>query len=117
MLRIPLLYGKVEKLVESGVTALLTEILAKDVPRLSSDYEVRHPMHTEDVADAIHVLATSKLQVRIQIARYRLNFYPSTNFGLESIAPTINLVKWYIQQNRRNTKHKYIILVHVSGVT
>ena len=59
MLRIPILYGDIEYLDESAVTTLYKKIADHDAsPCEVSDYEIRRPSHTADIANVVHDLAT-----------------------------------------------------------
>ena len=56
IVRIPILYGRVEALSESPITAL-AEKLAAGKPMLVEDWATRYPAHVDDVARAITVIA------------------------------------------------------------
>lgn len=62
ILRIPVLYGDEEYLGESAISSLLNYLLNPSVPAKISDYEVRFPSHTEDIAAVCSLLADKKLQ-------------------------------------------------------
>lgn len=49
VLRIPVLYGPVEKLEESAVTCLLS-VLKSNAPKAVSHHDRRCPAHTKDIA-------------------------------------------------------------------
>lgn len=51
ILRVPVLYGPVEKLSESAVTCLLEPLLNVAKPTKVSDYEKRCPSHVDDIAE------------------------------------------------------------------
>lgn len=53
VLRIPVLYGPVEKLEESAVTCLLSILKSKE-PKAVSHHDRRCPAHVRDIA---HILA------------------------------------------------------------
>ncbi|KAF2368675.1 RmlD-like substrate binding domain [Trinorchestia longiramus] len=53
VLRVPILYGPVERVDESAVTVLLRTVLAVDAPAAVSNYEKRYPAHTGAIADII----------------------------------------------------------------
>lgn len=55
ILRIPVIYGHVERLDESVVTGLLTNLLDTK-PSVMSHYEIRFPTFTNDVAELCHRL-------------------------------------------------------------
>jgi dTDP-4-dehydrorhamnose reductase len=58
------LYGPVQYLGESAVTALL-EKLKEPNPCSISDYEVRRPAHVDEVAKVIRDLAVKKVQASL----------------------------------------------------
>ncbi|XP_039299395.1 methionine adenosyltransferase 2 subunit beta-like isoform X2 [Nilaparvata lugens] len=60
ILRVPVLYGPVEKLSESAVTVLLDLLLNPAVPKSVSDYERRCPSHVDDIAHICFQLAGAK---------------------------------------------------------
>ncbi|XP_055339592.1 methionine adenosyltransferase 2 subunit beta-like [Paramacrobiotus metropolitanus] len=64
ILRVPVLYGPVEKLSESAVTVLFEKLLEGPTgkPAVMSHYERRYPTHVADIAKALVLLATLKLQ-------------------------------------------------------
>lgn len=62
VLRIPVLYGPVEKLSESAVTCLLEPLLNVAKPTKVSDFEKRCPSHVDDIADVCLNLAESRVQ-------------------------------------------------------
>lgn len=62
-MRIPVLYGPVEKLSESAVTCLLEPLLNVAKPSKVSDFEKRCPSHVDDIADICLNLAESRVQV------------------------------------------------------
>ncbi|RZF41833.1 hypothetical protein LSTR_LSTR005295 [Laodelphax striatellus] len=59
ILRVPVLYGPVEKLSESAVTVLLELLLNCAVPKSVSDYERRCPSHVNDIAQICYQLASA----------------------------------------------------------
>lgn len=61
ILRVPLLYGQIEKIEESAVTILWKNLQTTDT-RKTSDYERRHPTTTDDVAAVILSMAEKKVQ-------------------------------------------------------
>ncbi|XP_071453076.1 methionine adenosyltransferase 2 subunit beta isoform X1 [Hetaerina americana] len=60
VLRIPVLYGPVEKLEESAVTTLLEPLMDVSKPCNMSNYERRYPAHTQDIAEICLLLAEKK---------------------------------------------------------
>ncbi|KAJ1525230.1 hypothetical protein ONE63_010057 [Megalurothrips usitatus] len=62
ILRIPVLYGPVEKLSESAVTCLLEPLLNVAKPTKVSDYEKRNPSHVDDISDICFNLATIRTE-------------------------------------------------------
>jgi len=56
ILRVPILYGKVETLAESAVTSIANGITT-DSPSFHDDEAIRYPTHVEDVANVIAGLA------------------------------------------------------------
>ena len=63
VLRVPILYGPVERVDESAVTCLLTAVQATDKPTKVSHYERRYPAYTLDIADIICQLIVKAQQV------------------------------------------------------
>uniref|UniRef100_T1JJJ9 Translation factor GUF1 homolog, mitochondrial n=1 Tax=Strigamia maritima TaxID=126957 RepID=T1JJJ9_STRMM len=61
VLRIPVLYGPVESPEESAVTCLLQNLLKK-TPQKISDYEIRWPAHTSDIANICFQIIERKLK-------------------------------------------------------
>lgn len=61
ILRVPVLYGKVESLAESAVTTLFSAVLNTSQPTKLSDYEQRYPTHVHDVAEVCEKMATRQL--------------------------------------------------------
>jgi dTDP-4-dehydrorhamnose reductase len=57
-----LLYGDIEYIAESSITALFEKIL-KGSEFVVSDYERRYPTHCDDLAYVIRQLAEKRLQV------------------------------------------------------
>jgi dTDP-4-dehydrorhamnose reductase len=55
VLRIPMLYGPVERLEESSVTELALYLMARK-PCKVDDWSTRYPLHVDDVAAAIEIL-------------------------------------------------------------
>ena len=62
VLRVPVLYGPVEYLGESAVTALLQTVTSKK-PAKVSDYEIRRPAHVGDVAKIAAQLLAKKAEL------------------------------------------------------
>lgn len=58
VLRVPVLYGEVEALSESAVTAIFSAVLNSSQPTKLSDYEQRYPTHVQDVAEVCEKLAS-----------------------------------------------------------
>lgn len=58
VLRVPVLYGPVEKLDESAVTVLLVPMLSNRL--VANDYEQRYPTHVDDIAGACLRIAESE---------------------------------------------------------
>lgn len=56
IIRIPILYGRVETLAESPVTELAAKVLAES-PFKAEDWASRYPAHADDVARAIALIA------------------------------------------------------------
>lgn len=61
ILRIPILYGRVESLAESPVTELATKLLAGQAFK-AEDWAMRYPAHADDVARAVAVIAEQLTQ-------------------------------------------------------
>jgi len=61
VLRIPVLYGEVEHPAESAVTCLLDSLLNGKAQKVS-DYEIRWPAHTKDIAAICYHLADKKIE-------------------------------------------------------
>ncbi|XP_075222190.1 methionine adenosyltransferase 2 subunit beta-like [Lycorma delicatula] len=62
VLRVPVLYGPVEKLSESAVTVLLEPLLNKSKTSKISNYERRRPSHVNDIASICLKLSTGIIQ-------------------------------------------------------
>ncbi|CAL4085519.1 unnamed protein product, partial [Meganyctiphanes norvegica] len=62
VLRVPVLYGPVERLDESAVTCLLTLLKAKDEPKPVNHYEKRYPSHVNDIAKILADLVDAVMQ-------------------------------------------------------
>ena len=60
VLRVPILYGNVETLDESAVTVIFKAVKSQ-APAKISDYEIRYPTHTADVAKAVVRIATTSI--------------------------------------------------------
>lgn len=56
IVRIPILYGRVESLAESAVTELASTLL-KGAPFKAEDWATRYPAHADDVARAVRQIA------------------------------------------------------------
>ena len=61
ILRIPILYGRVENLAESAVTELATKLLEGRAFK-AEDWAMRYPAHTDDVARAVALIAEQLMQ-------------------------------------------------------
>ncbi|GIY58927.1 methionine adenosyltransferase 2 subunit beta [Caerostris extrusa] len=61
ILRIPVLYGDEEYIGESAISSLI-KLLLKKVPTKVSNYEIRYPSNTVDIASIIFQLVMKKLQ-------------------------------------------------------
>ncbi|XP_070554425.1 methionine adenosyltransferase 2 subunit beta-like isoform X1 [Ptychodera flava] len=62
VLRVPILYGEVEKLGESAVSVLFNPVQDTSKPAPMSDYEIRYPTHVRDIAIIIRKLAEKRLE-------------------------------------------------------
>lgn len=62
VLRLPVLYGAVEDLSESSVTAVFSVLLNSDKPGKVSDYERRYPTHVADCATVCVGLAEKQVK-------------------------------------------------------
>lgn len=65
ILRVPVLYGPVEKLSESAVTCLLQPLLNVAKPTKISDYEKRNPSHVDDIAEICFNLAALRVNEKV----------------------------------------------------
>lgn len=61
VLRIPILYGRVENLAESPVTELAAKVLEGRAFK-AEDWAMRYPAHTDDVARAVALIAGQLMQ-------------------------------------------------------
>ncbi len=61
VLRVPLLYGPVETLDESGVSAILAQLLDQSKPVALDNWQIRCPTLVDDVADVCRQLAEAKM--------------------------------------------------------
>lgn len=59
----PILYGEIESLEESAVTILFQSVLNDSKEHIMSNYEIRYPTSTADVARVIVKLLKKKEQV------------------------------------------------------
>lgn len=62
ILRVPVLYGRLETVDESSVTKLLKSVKNSNQPTEVSDYELRFPTHCNDVALVCRQMAEHSLQ-------------------------------------------------------
>ncbi|XP_076467753.1 methionine adenosyltransferase 2 subunit beta-like [Babylonia areolata] len=62
VLRVPILYGDVERVDESAVTVLFSKVKNVDETCIMSDYERRYPTHCKDIASVLKQLADKKIQ-------------------------------------------------------
>lgn len=62
ILRVPVLYGRIEELEESSITKLLESVKDSSQPTEVSDYELRFPTHCDDVALVCRQMAEYSLQ-------------------------------------------------------
>ena len=62
ILRIPVLYGRMENVEESSITKLLQSVKNSDQPTEVSDYELRFPTHCDDVALVCRQMAEHTLK-------------------------------------------------------
>lgn len=56
ILRVPILYGRVEKIAESAVT-VIAESISADTPSYHDDEAIRYPTNTSDIAEVITSIA------------------------------------------------------------
>ena len=61
IVRIPILYGRVETLAESPVTELASKLLTRSAFK-AEDWAMRYPAHVDDVARAIALIAAQLVQ-------------------------------------------------------
>ena len=62
VLRVPILYGDIEKLDESAVTVLFPKVQDTSKDCVMSDYERRYPTHCRDVAKVLYQMAEEKVK-------------------------------------------------------
>ena len=63
VLRVPILYGNIETIDESAVTVIYNLVVTGKPAKLSN-YEIRYPTHTIDVAKAIMKMASKSMTYR-----------------------------------------------------
>ena len=84
ILRVPMLYGKVESLQECAMAVLFKRVQDTDKVHCISSYERRFPTHVEDVALVIRDLVARKLQVffreKLHVC-FMLVIYDINSFG------------------------------------
>ena len=87
ILRIPILYGRVEDLAESAVTELAAKLLDGHAFK-AEDWAMRYPAHTDDVARAVALIAEQLMQATPHAAGGTYHF-PSgekfTKYGMAVI--------------------------------
>ena len=72
VLRVPVLYGNVEKLAESAVTVLFEKLLPPLNEKIfMSDYEKRYPTHVCDVASIIFLLADKTVKEKVPTSTHK----------------------------------------------
>lgn len=64
VLRIPVLYGDEEYIGESAISCLIKNLQQK-TPVKISNFEIRYPLHADDIAVVCRQLADRKLKVCI----------------------------------------------------
>lgn len=64
IVRIPILYGRVESLGESPVTELAAKVL-KGQPFMAEDWAMRYPAHADDVARALALIAAQLMRAGV----------------------------------------------------
>ncbi|ESP03650.1 hypothetical protein LOTGIDRAFT_171179 [Lottia gigantea] len=62
VLRVPILYGPIEKLEESAVTVLFTKVKVTDTKCTMSNYERRYPTYCPDIAVVIRKLSDERMK-------------------------------------------------------
>jgi S-adenosylmethionine synthetase len=63
VLRVPILYGEIEKLSESAVTVLFSKVKDTSTKSLMDAKQQRFPTLVDDIAYVIRELSEKKLQV------------------------------------------------------
>lgn len=77
-MRIPVLYGEVEKLEESAVTVMFDKIQFSNKSANMDHWQQRFPTHVKDVATVCRQLAEKRMLVRLLEGRFP-NFHHSKN--------------------------------------
>ena len=88
ILRIPILYGRVENLAESAVTELAIRLLEGHAFK-AEDWAMRYPAHTDDVARAVAVIAERLTQTALHAAGGTYHFASGEQFTKYGIALVI----------------------------
>lgn len=87
IVRIPILYGRVETLAESPVTELASKLLTRSAFK-AEDWAMRYPAHVDDVARAIALVAAQLMQGQPASAGGVYHFAgaePFTKFGMACV--------------------------------
>lgn len=88
ILRIPILYGRVENLAESPVTELAAKLLEGQAFKVE-DWAMRYPAHTNDVARAVAVIAAQLMQATPHAAGGTYHFASGERFTKYGMALVI----------------------------
>lgn len=88
ILRIPILYGRVENFAESAVTELATKLLEGRSFK-AEDWAMRYPAHTDDVARAVAVIAKQLMQATPHAAGGTYHFASGEQFTKYGMALVI----------------------------
>ena len=88
VLRVPILYGRIETIDESAVTVIYNSVVAGKPVKLS-DYEIRYPTHTIDVAKAIMKMASKSMSHPRSLCAGVWHFSAGSNYTKYAMARVI----------------------------
>lgn len=99
-MRIPVLYGEVERLEESAVTIMFDKVQFSNKSANMDHWQQRFPTHVKDVASVCRQLAEKRMLVRIEVLFKHLEGHQA------------NVVSWIVAvfMNNKNFKLLYLIL-------
>jgi len=99
IVRVPLLYGPIERVGETSVDGLLDCIKATRNPRLDN-WQERYPTNTEDVAAVLEAMAATYIGRRCRCGH---------GFGMVGLEALRGVFHW--QANERHTKYTMAVII------